>query len=150
MEKEFAQDQILKHQETSSLFDKNGHAAINSKELGFAVIPLGQSPSQDLLQDMIRTINSDGNGSVDSEEFLNIINKVSSNCCLEDELIEAFQVFDRNEDRFISTAELKHIMNCLGEKLTDQEINEMILEADMDGDGQINYKEFVLLMSGTK
>lgn len=34
----------------------------------------------------------------------------------------------------------------LGEKLTDEEVKEMIREADIDGDGQVNYEEFVMMM----
>ncbi len=48
--------------------------------------------------------------------------------------------------RFISAAELRHVMTNLGEKLTDEEVDEMIREADVDGDGQINYEEFVKMM----
>ena len=44
---------------------------------------------------------------------------------------------------FISAAELRHVMTNLGEKLSEQEVEEMIREADVDGDGQINYDEFV-------
>ena len=47
---------------------------------------------------------------------------------------------------FISAAELRHVMTNLGEKLTDEEVDEMIREADIDGDGQINYEEFVKVM----
>ena len=48
--------------------------------------------------------------------------------------------------RFISAPELRHIMTNLGEKLSDEEVDEMIREADIDGDGQINYEEFVKMM----
>ena len=41
---------------------------------------------------------------------------------------------------FISAAELRHVMTNLGEKLTDEEVDEMIREADIDGDGQVNYE----------
>ena len=44
----------------------------------------------------------------------------------------------------ISAAELRHVMTNLGEKLTDEEVDEMIREADVDGDGQINYEESAL------
>ena len=47
---------------------------------------------------------------------------------------------------FISVAELRYVMANLGEKLTDDEVEEMIRDADIDGDGQVNYEEFVKYM----
>eukprot|EP00899_Mesostigma_viride_P000053 jgi/Mesvir1/10048/Mv24223-RA.1 len=64
----------------------------------------------------------------------------------EEELKEAFKVFDKDGNGFISAAELRHVMTNLGEKLTDEEVDEMIREADVDGDGQVNYEEFVKMM----
>ena len=51
-----------------------------------------------------------------------------------------FQVFDKNGDGYISASELRHVMTTLGEKLTDDEVDEMIREADIDGDGKVNYE----------
>ena len=50
-------------------------------------------------------------------------------------------MFDRDGNGFISAAELRHMMTNLGEKLTDEEVDEMIREADVDGDGQISHEE---------
>ena len=55
----------------------------------------------------------------------------------EEEIKEAFRVFDKDGNGFISAAELRHVMTNLGEKLTDEEVDEMIREADVDGDGQV-------------
>lgn len=65
----------------------------------------------------------------------------------EEEIKEAFKVFDKDGNGYISAAELRHVMTNLGEKLTDHEVDEMIREADVDGDGQINYEEFVKVRS---
>ena len=67
-----------------------------------------------------------------------------------EEIKEAFKVFDKDGNGYISAAELRHIMTNLGEKLTDEEVDEMIREADVDGDGQINYDEFVDMMMQNK
>ena len=59
---------------------------------------------------------------------------------LEAEIRLAFRVFDKDGNGLISAAELRHVMTHLGEKLSDQEVDEMMKEADVDGDGQVNYE----------
>ena len=59
---------------------------------------------------------------------------------LEQEIRQAFRVFDKDGNGFISAAELRHVMTNLGEKLTDEEVDEMMKQADIDGDGQVNYE----------
>lgn len=65
----------------------------------------------------------------------------------EEEMREAFRVFDKDGNGFISSAELRHVMTSLGERLSEEEVNEMIREADIDGDGTVNYEEFVKMMT---
>ena len=65
----------------------------------------------------------------------------------EEKIREAFRVFDKSGIGFVSAAELRQVMNNLGERLTDKEVDKMIRKADIDGDGQINYEEFLSLIS---
>ena len=50
---------------------------------------------------------------------------------------------------FINRQELRVVMQNLGEKLTDDEIECLIDDVDIDGDGQINYEEFYIMMTST-
>lgn len=49
-------------------------------------------------------------------------------------------MFDKNNDGLISNIELRHVMTSLGERLSEEEVDDMIKEADLDGDGQVNYE----------
>nr|AAM81200.1 calmodulin-like protein 6a [Medicago truncatula] len=50
--------------------------------------------------------------------------------------------FDKDQDGFFSAAELRHVIITLGKNVTHEEVNEIIKEADVDGNGLVNYKEF--------
>ncbi|XP_056165993.1 calmodulin-7-like isoform X3 [Syzygium oleosum] len=146
MADQLTDDQISEFKEAFSLFDKDGDGCITTKELGTVMRSLGQNPTEAELQDMINEVDADGNGTIDFPEFLNLMARKMKDTDSEEELKEAFRVFDKDQNGFISAAELRHVMTNLGEKLTDEEVDEMIREADVDGDGQINYEEFVRVM----
>lgn len=76
--------------------------------------------------------------SISPTEFLTMMARKMKDTDSEDEIREAFKVFDRDNNGFISAAELRHVMTSIGEKLTDDEVDEMIREADQDGDGRID------------
>ncbi|KAJ4895676.1 Calmodulin-5 [Raphanus sativus] len=150
MADQLTDDQISEFKEAFSLFDKDGDGCITTKELGTVMRSLGQNPTEAELQDMINEVDADGNGTIDFPEFLNLMARKMKDTDSEEELKEAFRVFDKDQNGFISAAELRHVMTNLGEKLTDEEVDEMVREADVDGDGQINYDEFVKVMMANK
>eukprot|EP00930_Biecheleria_cincta_P075334 TRINITY_DN6249_c0_g1_i1.p1 TRINITY_DN6249_c0_g1~~TRINITY_DN6249_c0_g1_i1.p1 ORF type:complete len:963 (-),score=197.04 TRINITY_DN6249_c0_g1_i1:30-2864(-) len=85
-------------------------------------------PSTSIPQDHIKT---DKTVEIDFPEFLSLVSRKMKDTDTEEELMEAFKVFDRNGSGYISVAELRHVMTNLGEKLTDEEIDEMVREADI-------------------
>ena len=84
-------------------------------------------------------MDTDGNGTIDFPEFLAMMTNRLKDNYTDEEIREAFRVFDKDGNGFISAAELRHVMTNLGEKLTDEEIEDMIREADIDGDGQVDF-----------
>jgi hypothetical protein len=94
---------------------------------------------------MVNEVDADGNGTVDFPEFLSLMSRKMKDTDTEEELVEAFKCFDRDGSGFISTAEIRHVMTNLGEKLTDEEVDEMVREVAEGGD-KVNYEEFVRMM----
>ena len=97
---------------------------------------------------MINEVDADNNGTIDFPEFLTMMARKMKDTDSEEEIREAFKVFDRDNNGFISAAELRHVMTSIGEKLTDDEVDEMIREADQDGDGRIDCMCPKLLLEG--
>ncbi|KAH7541917.1 hypothetical protein FEM48_Zijuj02G0018300 [Ziziphus jujuba var. spinosa] len=141
-----SEEQIAEFKEAFTLFDKDGNGCITTSELGNIMRSLGQNVTEAELRQMVTDVDVDNNGTIEFPEFLEIMARKLKDSAAEEELKEAFSVFDKDQNGFISAAELRNVMTNLGEKLTDDQINEMIREADVDGDGEINYKEFVKVM----
>ena len=55
-------------------------------------------------------------------------------------------MFDRNKDGFVDAKELKKVTTTLGQRLTNEEVEAFMREADIDGDGKLSYEEFVTMM----
>ena len=79
---------------------------------------------------------------MDFPEFLNMMAKKIQNIDSAEEIREAFRVFDKDNSGTICCSEVKFVMMNLGDKvaLTEAEIDEMLMEADRDGDGLITYE----------
>ena len=118
-----------------------------------------------MFQDMINEVDKDGTGLLMFPNFLYMMAKKENDEEAEEEIREAFKVFDGVEiflkerlsfteimcfqdgNGFISRVELRHVMMNLGEKISEEECDAMVEEADIDGDGSINYEEFYNMMT---
>ena len=77
-----------------------------------------------------------GAGAISFIEFLQIIVDISSE--VDESIKEAFEIFDRDGNGVIAVDEFTLMMQTLGAQLNDEEVNEIIREIDLDGDGKIN------------
>eukprot|EP00092_Neocalanus_flemingeri_P014501 GFUD01015646.1.p1 GENE.GFUD01015646.1~~GFUD01015646.1.p1 ORF type:complete len:150 (+),score=72.23 GFUD01015646.1:47-496(+) len=127
-------------------FDTDGSGAISSKELLGVMRAMGQNPTEDELLNLVMEVDMDGNGTIEFDEFLDMMKKKASEVDEEAELKEAFKIFDRDKDGFISMKELKKVTSMLGTVLTKEEIDEFMAEADVDGNGKLDYDEFVKML----
>ena len=129
------------------MFDRDGDGTVTIHELGSVMNSLGRYPTDAELQDIINEFDLDGNGVIDFKEFIPMMESYVMKDITEDELLECFKVFDRDHNGYITLPELENAMLKLGEKLTEEECKAMLKEADVNGDGKIDYKEFVKLLS---
>merc|ERR1712112_184400 len=146
MSAEMSNQVVAEMRESFSLLSKEG--IISSKELGAVMMTLGQKPTDAELKQLISEVAPRGRGTIDFQEFLNMMAQLMNESnSTQEEIKEAFRVFDRDGSGTISNAELQRVMANLGMKLTDEEVVEMIREADGDGDGEINLPEFASMVT---
>nr|XP_023022124.1 neo-calmodulin-like isoform X1 [Leptinotarsa decemlineata] len=119
--------EVKKYKTVFLQFDTDQDGKISSKDLGKIMKKLGEKPTQADLEAMIREVDTDHNGTVEFDEFLVMMVRQKRR--------------DDEED-----IELRQIMHELGCNLSDEEVREMIQEADTDGDGLISLEEFKTLM----
>ncbi|KAL1861755.1 hypothetical protein VTK73DRAFT_6931 [Phialemonium thermophilum] len=140
-------EQIAQFRQVFDLFDKDNTGDITAEELGEVMRSLGLNPSDSELKDLVAEADVDENGCIDFNEFLNMMARGVKEVDTEQELLNAFQVFDKDNSGTISASELRQVLSSLGENLTDNELDEMLKMADRNGDGTIDYNEFVQIMT---
>ncbi len=120
---------------------------IELKELQQIMRKLGQSPTEEDLIEMISSVDDNGDHEIDFPEFLTLMKSRIGKRDHDDELREAFAVFDSDGSGAIDRKELKRLMKKLGQALTEGELDAMMDEVDTNGDGQISFEEFKALMT---
>ncbi|KAH8294641.1 hypothetical protein KR018_000715 [Drosophila ironensis] len=143
-------DEQLKDLQTAfTFFDHQGHGVIPMKELTALMRSVAHHPSDVELQDISNEIDPDGSGELYLSDFLYIMSNRYERMTPEDEIIAAFRVFDKEGTGLIAETEFRHIMLNLGEQMTEDEVEEIIRDADSDNEGNIDYVRFVNMMSET-
>lgn len=135
--------------EAFDLFDNESTGYIEVKELKVAIRALGFEPKKEEIKRMIAEIDKDGSGRIAFNDFLHLMTMKMAEKDTKEEILKAFRLFDDDETGKISFKNLKRVARELGETLTDEELREMIDEADLDNDGEVNQEEFLRIMKKT-
>ncbi|KAJ8904381.1 hypothetical protein NDN08_000900 [Rhodosorus marinus] len=143
---DLSDEKVKEFREAFALFDKDRDGSITIDELGGVMRSLDSTPSEEVLRMMISEVDADGNGSIDFAEFLTLMARKMKQSDGQDEILEAFKVFDKDGSGKISAEELRNVLLKLGENLTSEEATDLIKAADLNGDGEIDYEEFVKMM----
>ncbi|KAF4105152.1 uncharacterized protein cetn4 [Onychostoma macrolepis] len=146
---ELTEEQRQEIKEAFDLFDTDGSGNIDVKELKVAMRALGFEPKKEEIKKMIADIDKEGSGVISFNDFLSMMTQKMSEKDSKEEILKAFRLFDDDCTGKISFKNLKRVAKELGENLTDEELQEMIDEADRDGDGEINEQEFLRIMKKT-
>ena len=107
MADQLTEEQIAEFKEAFSLFDKDGDGTITTKELGTVMRSLGQNPTEAELQDLISQAEADQGATITLTQFLGIMARRLEDSQADEDLREAFKVFDKDGDGRISAEEFK-------------------------------------------
>ncbi|XP_037708307.1 caltractin [Drosophila subpulchrella] len=131
------------------LFDTQCTGFIETKELRVAIRALGFEPKKEEIKRMMDEIDKDKTGRIAFNDFLYLMRQKMAEKDSNQDMMKAFSFFDDDRTGSISFANLKRVAKELGEQLTDEELQEMIDEADINGDGEVSKEEFLNLIKKT-
>ncbi len=96
---------------------------------------------------LMKKIDTDGSGEIEFDEFIEFMRNLNKENELdEDALKEVFKIFDRDEKGYLTPESVYHIFLALGEKIKLEDIINILKENDIDGDGNLNFEDFKMLM----
>jgi Ca2+-binding EF-hand superfamily protein len=143
------QMQMLK--KTFAMFDNTKSGFIDTEKIKTILNTLGQNFDEDELAAVIEENDAEGTGKANFQCFASIIGhflEEEDAEAMEKELKEAFRLYDKEGNGYITTAVLREILAALDDKLTPDQLDEMIDEIDTDGSGTVDFEEFMEMMTG--
>lgn len=132
------------------VIDENGDGKISSSELSEVLLCLGYKKSIAIKEAevMVREMDSNGDGFLDMDEFMDAVGGNGCGSDREDLLMDAFRIFDSDRNGKISAQELQRVLARLGcNKCSLQECTKMIKGVDKNGDGFVDFEDFRLMMT---
>ncbi|XP_063683382.1 uncharacterized protein LOC134817938 [Bolinopsis microptera] len=128
-----------------NLYDYHNDGYINSDDLGSALAAVGYIVSEGELAVVSEHLNINRGTDLHFSTFTAVIaHQIMA--CSDAQIMDAFRMFDKEGRGTIDAKELKHITTVLGVQTDEEQIDDMVREVDVDGDGDIDFQEFVMMI----
>ncbi|XP_058125515.1 troponin C isoform X1 [Anopheles ziemanni] len=134
------------------MFDTAKTGFIETIKISTILNTMGQLFDEGELQDLIDEEDPESTGKVNFDGFANIasnfLQEEEDAEAMQQELKEAFRLYDREGNGYITTSTLKEILKALDDKLSNEDLDGIIGEIDTDGSGTVDFDEFMEMMTG--
>ncbi|KAG8440797.1 hypothetical protein GDO86_006508 [Hymenochirus boettgeri] len=143
MAKFLSQDEIQKFKECFSLYDKKGKGKIPAGDLLTVMRCLGTCPTPNEVTRHLQIHKIGKNEEVDFSTFLTIMYRQQKQEDPENEIMVAMLMSDKQKKGVISMTELRAKLTQMGERLTPEEVDDLLKDVKVGADGLVKYEEFV-------
>ena len=139
------EDKINEYKEAFDMFDKDGSGTISVIEIVKIMKNFGYPIKKSEAQQMIAEIDDNGDGELDFEEFVTLMEKQTNYVEETDEelVLRAFKSFDKDHDGKITNYEFKYILTQMGNKFSEDELNQLFDICKLDINGTLTYQDFI-------
>ncbi|ODM97053.1 Centrin-1 [Orchesella cincta] len=135
--------------EAFNAFDVEGIGYMSTVDLRVALRALGFEARKHDMKKILEIYDRGNTGRLCYSDFMSIIESKLGESDTKEDIIKAFKLFDKDHVGHVSFHNLRQVANELGEDINDEEVAEMIIEADLDDDGVLNQEEFLKILKKT-
>ena len=138
------EDKVAEYKESFDMFDRNKKGKITINDITKIMKNFGYPLSKDEAKKMVSSVDSSGDGEVDFEEFVMLMEKHIHNIS-DDPVLQAFRDFDKNDDDKITNHEFRYILTHVGDnKFSDKDVDELFKECEIKDEGELEYENFIM------
>ena len=139
------EDKIAEYKEAFDMFDKDGSGTISVNEIVKIMKNFGYPIKKEEAKKMVEEIDVSGDGELDFDEFVTLMEKQTNYVDESDEelVLRAFKSFDKDHDGKITNYEFKYILTQMGDKFSQDELDLLFKECDLDINGILDYQDFI-------